>query len=627
MIGIAAGLVWLLCCAAVLAASRYVTRWRQGRATRIDWRAGLAALPRRYLHDVHDVVERRPGTGRMHALTAGGLLASLGLVLLTSLPFMRASRIVWAGIAFFAVLGLVGSVLVWLRRWPRKPGWLSGGAFYALAPALACCTGGLSLLATWSAVYGPEQVGEVIWVGRALMALGGAGLVWLLAAGPMKHAFAGSTWLVAHTRPGRFGGGRDTALRPLDLNAPVLGSISPADFSWNVLASFDACIQCGRCEQACPAFAAGQRLNPKALVQGLVHAMGEASPYTGSPAPLAPAVSGACGMHHPIVGVDASIHPDTLWACTTCRACVQECPMMIEHVDAIVDMRRGQTLMHGAVRPGAAKALRTLRDKGNLAGRPPAERADSLAMLDVPILAEGDETDILLWLGDGAFERRYGQSLQALVKLMQRAGLRFAILGEAETDCGDLARRLGDEATFQVLAQDVLATLARRRFSRIVTADPHAFHALANEYPALGGRWRVQHHTTLLDELVQAGQLRLTPRATGPVAWHDPCYLARYNGQVEAPRRLLKAACQNVVEMERHGLRAMCCGGGGGNPVSDVDAQERIPDLRMAQARDVGAALVAVGCPGCTAMLEGVVGERPEVRDIAELVLDAVVAA
>ncbi|MFT8676243.1 MAG: (Fe-S)-binding protein [Acetobacter sp.] len=443
----------------------------------------------------------------------------------------------------------------------------------------------------------------------------------------MKHAFAGSTWLVAHTRPGRFGGGRDTALRPLDLNAPMLGSVTPSDFSWNVLASFDACIQCGRCEQACPAFAAGQRLNPKALVQGLVHAMGGAPAYKGSPAPLAPAVSGAGGMHHPIVGADASIHPDTLWACTTCRACVQECPMMIEHVDAIVDMRRGQALMHGAVRPGAARALRTLRDTGNLAGRPPAERADALAMLDVPVLAEGGETDILLWLGDGAFERRYGQSLQALVKLMQRAGLRFAILGEAETDCGDLARRLGDEATFQALAHDVIATLAVRRFSRIVTADPHAFHALANEYPALGGAWQVQHHTALLDELVDAGRLKLSPQATGTVAWHDPCYLARYNGQVDAPRRLLRAACQNVVEMERHGLRAMCCGGGGGNPVSDVDAQERIPDLRMAQARQVGAQMVAVGCPGCTAMLEGVVGDRPEVRDIAELVLDAVVAS
>ncbi|MCH4144149.1 DUF3483 domain-containing protein [Acetobacter peroxydans] len=626
MILTAAGLAWVLCVGALLVAGRYVMGWRQGRPAVIDWQAGLAALPRRYLKDVHDVVERRPGAGRMHALTAGGLMASVALALLGVLPFLQASRLYWGCVALFSVVGLAGAVLVWRRRWPHKPSFLSGGLFYAIAPAILCCLGGLWFLAVW-AVVSDTQTGPVVWVGQVMTGAGGAALLWLLGAGPLKHAFSGATWLVTHTRPGRFGGGRDTALRGIALDAPMLGCIAPVDFSWNVLASFDACIQCGRCEQVCPAFAAGQRLNPKALIQGMAHAM-HGGVYTGTPAPGAPAVTGQGGMSQAIVGEAGSIHPETLWACTTCRACVEECPMMIEHVDTIVDLRRGQALMHGAVRPGAATALRVLRDKGNLAGRAPAERAEGLAMLDVPVLAEGEETDILLWLGEGAFDRRYSQSLQALVKLMRHAGLRFAILGEAETDCGDLARRLGDEATFQMLAADVVTTLSRRRFNRIVTADPHAFHVLANEYPHLndgrGASWMVQHHTTLLDELVQAGRLRLTARAGAPVAWHDPCYLGRYNGQTEAPRRLLAGACQTVVEMERHGLQAMCCGGGGGNPVSDVDARERIPDLRMAQARQAGAAVVAVGCPGCTAMLEGVVGEQPQVRDIAELVLAAV---
>lgn len=623
------GLVWLLAIAVAVGAAGFVRLWRRGAPARVDWVGGLLALPRRYLVDVHHVVERRPGAGRMHVLAAGGLLGSLVLVMLAMLPPLGSSRIYWGLVLACALAGMAGSALVRARRVPVRPSFLSGGLFNWLAPVLAAMTGAIAVLAACQVVlaYTPARQGVMAFA-TMLLAVGGFGLLGLFLYGPMRHAFAGSTWLVAHSRPGRFGGGRDTALQPLDLTQPVLGAVTPGDFAWNMLSSFDACIQCGRCEQACPAFAAGQRLNPKALIQGMVSAMrddGGAS-YTGSPAPNAPPVAGNGGMDHPVVGTDAMIHPDTLWACTTCRACVEECPMMIEHVDTVIVLRRGQTLMHGDVRPGAAQVLRRMRDSAEPGGRPLSERADMLAM-DIPVLKEGEETDILLWLGEGAYDRRYARTLQALARLMQQAGLRFAILGEAESDCGDLARRLGDEATFQMLAADVITTLGRRKFSTIVTADPHCYNMLRNEYPALGGIWRVQHHTALLDDLVTQGRLVLAARDLPPVAWHDPCYLARYNGETQAPRRLLQAACTRTVEMERHGMQAMCCGGGGGNPVSDVDAQVRIPDLRMGQARDAGARIVAVGCPGCTAMLEGVTGDRPDVRDIAELVLDAVVRA
>lgn len=233
-----------------------------GRPAVIDWRAGLAALPRRYLKDVHDVVERRPGAGRMHALTAGGLMASVALALLGVLPFLQASRLYWGCVALFALAGLVGAVLVWRRRWPHKPPFLSGGRFYAIAPAILCCLGGLWFLAMWGMVA-DTQTGPVVWIGQAMTGVGGAALLWLVGAGPLKHAFSGATWLVTHTRPARFGGGRDTALRGIALDAPVLGCITPVDFSWNVLASFDACIQCGRCEQVCPAFAAGRGSTPR----------------------------------------------------------------------------------------------------------------------------------------------------------------------------------------------------------------------------------------------------------------------------------------------------------------------------------------------------------------------------
>lgn len=607
--------------AAVMGWLVLLARWLKGRPASGSWLAGLRHVPRRYLVDVHHVVARRPAAARMHALAAGGVLGGSALALLAAV--LGAGWAVWALAALAFGIGSVGALLAWRRRVPKTPRALSGGAFLWLPAALGAWCVGNGLAALCMAVgASPLLVGASVVLGGA----GGVGLLRLVALGPMRHALAGVAWLAGHTRPGRFGGtGRDTALRPLDLAAERLGVLVPADFSRPELAAFDACIQCGRCEEACPAFAAGQRLNPKALIQTLSGAMRAApAPYAGQPAPLAPVLHGTGGMTQPIVG--NVLHPDTLWACTTCRACVAECPMLIEHVDAVVALRRGQTLMLGAARPGAVQAQRALRERAEPGGRDLSARGDALATLDVPVLPPGGETDILLWLGEGAFDARYGRTLHALVTLMRRAGLRFATLGADEVDCGDLARRLGDEATFQSLAADAIGALKARRFTKIVTADPHALQVLRNEYPALGGQWEVQHHTGLLDELVRAGRLRLEARQGARVAYHDPCYLGRYNGEIDAPRRLLDAACADRVEMERHGMRAMCCGGGGGGPVSDVDAVTRIPDLRMAQARAVGADMVAVACPGCTAMLEGVTGLRPEIRDVAELVLAAVTA-
>lgn len=302
--------------------------------------------------------------------------------------------------------------------------------------------------------------------------------------------------------------------------------------------------------------------------------------------------------------------------------------MMIEHVDAIVSMRRFETLERGAVPGKGADVLSELRAADEPSGRPLAARTDFAAGLTLPVLGPDEETDVLLWLGEGAYELRYGRTLRALLRLMTKAGVRFAVLGADERDCGDLARRLGDEATFQRLARDNIAMLAARRFARIVTADPHAFHVLKNEYPAFGGRYDVVHHTAFLDELVSAGRLSpATRRGTEKVAYHDPCYLGRYNGEVEAPRRLLDALGLDRVEMERSRLKSMCCGGGGGAPITDIPGEKRIADIRMDQVRATGASVVAVACPQCTAMLEGVTGPRPEVKDVAELLLDAVEAA
>ena len=308
--------------------------------------------------------------------------------------------------------------------------------------------------------------------------------------GPLRHAFAGAAHLAAHPRPARFSG-RDTALAPLDLAAERLGVATPADFAWNRLAAFDACIQCGRCETACPAYAAGQPLNPKKLIQDLALAFddlalafdaGTDAAYAGHGHPGRPIGVARGGLDAPVVGDRAMIHPDTLWSCTTCRACVEACPMMIEHVDAVVDLRRHQTLEHGALPRAAADALENLRATDTVRGRAVADRLDFAADLGLRVLAEGEAAEVLLWLGEGAFELRAQRSLRALLALLRRAGVDVAVLGAEERDCGDLARRLGDEATFQALARANIATLARRSFARIVSADPHVVHALGREY-------------------------------------------------------------------------------------------------------------------------------------------------
>jgi Fe-S oxidoreductase len=421
---------------------------------------------------------------------------------------------------------------------------------------------------------------------------------------PMRHALAGAVHLAFHPRPARFDRAPiDSALQPLDLNSPQLGAKSAADFRWNQLLGFDACVQCGRCEQACPAYAAGLPLDPKALIRDLA----------------------AARIDRPLVGAGAAIDPDTLWACTTCRACVFECPMMIEHVDAVIDMRRYQTLELGAVPGKAVAALQELRAADTVCGRSPASRLDWAADLKLRQVGPGESCEVLLWLGEAAFDLRGQRTLRALVQLLRKAAVDFAVLGAEELDCGDLARRLGDEATFADLARRNVATLANRRFDRILTADPHVLHALRNEYPAFGGHYKVSHHSAFLLELARSGRLALGTRAgAGTVTFHDPCYLGRYNGDVDSPRQLLQLIGIQPVEMQRSGLRSSCCGWGGGAAFTDVAGKRRIPDVRIEHAREVGAAIVGVACPNCAVMLEGVVAPRPAVVDLAELVVDAV---
>ena len=623
---------------ALVGAWRRVALWRQGRAAPVSLMKGLQAMPRRYLVDLHHVVERDRYISHTHVATAGGFVAAALLTLLVHGLGLAQGVLGWLLLVASATM-FAGSVLVAKRR-RNPPVRLSKGPWMRLPKSLMAFSAGVFFvtLPVVGLVPAPADLGfwlaALVLLAMVAWGLGEMffGMTW---GGPMKHAFAGALHLAFHRRPERFstssGGGRSTGLKALNLDdedAP-LGVEKPTDFTWNQLLGFDACVQCGRCEAVCPAFAAGQPLNPKKLIQDMVVGMagGSDAAYAGSPYP-----GKAVGEHHgdphgPIVARDgqALLDADTLWSCTTCRACVEECPMMIEHVDAIVDMRRHLTLERGQTPNKGAEVLDNLIATDNPGGFDPDSRLHWAADLNLPLMADLGQVDVLLWLGDGVFDMRNQRTLRAFVKVLRAAGVDFAVLGNEERDSGDVARRLGDEATFQTLAKRNIATLNQYRFMKIVTCDPHSFHVLKNEYGELGGHYEVNHHSTFIAELYREGRLAFTPWKGGAVTYHDPCYLGRYNGEYEAPRDVLKAIGIEVKEMQRSGYRSRCCGGGGGAPITDIPGKQRIPDMRMQDVGDTGADLVAVGCPQCTAMLEGVVDTTAEVRDIAELVASALV--
>lgn len=608
-----------------IGAIRRVQLWRAGQPEPVNLIAGLLAMPRRYLVDLHHVVERDKVMSNTHVATAGGFVLSMILILVVHLfgidsPWLNGALLVATALMFG------GAVFVYKRRL-NPPARLSKGPWMRLPKSLMVFSGSFFLLTLLTSGFLPESFGS--WVLVAVLLVGVTlGLAEMLFGmgwgGPMKHAFAGALHLAFHRRPERFGGGRSTGLKPVNLDG-ALGVAEPKDFKWNQLLGFDACVQCGRCEAVCPAFAAGQPLNPKKLIQDMVVGLagGTDAKYAGSPYPGTEVGKAHGGPHQPIV--EGLVSADTLWSCTTCRACVEECPMMIEHVDAIVDMRRHLTLERGETPNKGAEVLDNLIATDNPGGYAPGSRMNWAADLDLPLMADKQEADVLFWVSDGCFDMRSQRILRAFVAILKAAGVDFAVLGNEECDSGDVARRLGDDATFQSLARQNIATLSRYRFQRIVTTDPHAFHVLKNEYGDFGGHYEVLHHSTFINELVEQGKITLDAFKGGNVTYHDPCYLGRYNGEYDSPRALLGALGIQVSEMERSGYRSRCCGGGGGAPITDIPGEHRIADMRVDDARKVEAETIAVACQQCTAMLEGVVEPRPEIRDLAEMVADALV--
>jgi Fe-S oxidoreductase len=384
------------------------------------------------------------------------------------------------------------------------------------------------------------------------------------------------------------------------------GAGTAADLTWKQVLDTFSCTECGRCQDVCPANQTGKLLSPKLVIMGLRDQL-----FSGDrEAALVP----------------TAVPAESIWDCVTCGACIEACPVSIEHVDHIVDLRRHLVMVESSFPSEAEPMLRDIERSSNPWGHPQGQRADWAAELDVRVLEPGDAPpEYLYWVGcASSFDERARRTAEATAKLLQAAGVEFAILGPRESCTGDPARRMGNEYVFQALAEQNVATLNEAGVTKIIANCPHCFNTLANEYPDFGGSYEVVHHTELLAKLVSEGRLQPARDEKLMVTYHDSCYLARHNDVLEAPRELV-GAVGTALPMTRSGKQTFCCGAGGAHMWMEERANP-INAERVREAAETGADTLAVACPFCTVMLDDGVqstGDQLRVVDVATLLVEA----
>ncbi|MFF3943490.1 (Fe-S)-binding protein [Streptomyces sp. NPDC001902] len=464
--------------------------------------------------------------------------------------------------------------------------------------------------------------------------------------------------------------------KPIDFEDPgeddVFGVSQVEQFSWKGILDFSTCTECGRCQSQCPAWNTGKPLSPKLLIMSLRDHAHAKAPYLlagggktvegeekASEEQLKDVPAAALAeAERPLIGTaeeNGVIDPDVLWSCTTCGACVEQCPVDIEHIDHIVDMRRYQVMIESSFPSEAGTMLKNLEKKGNPWGLPKKQRLAWVKEVDfeVPVVGEDiedlTEVEYLYWVGcAGSLEDRAKKTTKAFAELLNIAGVKFAIMGGEENCTGDSARRLGNEFLFQQLGAENVAMLNMafgeddedestrkpKAQKKIVATCPHCFNTLANEYPQLGGEYEVIHHTQLLQHLVDEGKLVPVTPVEGIITYHDPCYLGRHNKVYTPPREIIaKVPGLRNEEMHRHKERGFCCGAGGARMWMEERIGKRINNERVDEALSLNPDIVSTACPFCLVMLsdsvngrknEGKAKESLQVVDVSQLLLDSV---
>jgi Fe-S oxidoreductase/nitrate reductase gamma subunit len=410
------------------------------------------------------------------------------------------------------------------------------------------------------------------------------------------------------------------ALTPVDFeNTELFGVKNIEEFTWKQLLDLDACTRCGRCQDACPAFFSGKDLNPKQVILDLKDHLDDVYP---SPVNLQPAESRA----EVIGGV---LSEEIIWDCTTCRACQQACPVYVEHIDKIVDVRRNLAMERSSFPEAAQEALKSLNARAHPYRGTTATRTTWCEDMDIKVMSDDADVDILYWVGcSAALDDRNIKVAQATAKILKAAGISFGILGDEEACCGDPARRMGDEYLFQTLCQQNIEILKGYDVKKILTTCPHCFNSLKHEYPQFGGNYDVIHHSQFIVELIRDGKIRLKKSIDGTAAYHDSCYLGRYNDIYDEPREILGVVAESTLELPRCRTNSFCCGGGGGHTWMEEDPDKRVSIRRIEEVIESGVNCVASACPYCLTMFDDALkakeaDETVKSRDISELVAEA----
>ncbi|MEJ2616495.1 MAG: (Fe-S)-binding protein [Ignavibacteriaceae bacterium] len=418
---------------------------------------------------------------------------------------------------------------------------------------------------------------------------------------------------------------RRNTLDPINLedeSAEVFGAADIEQLSWKQILDGYTCTECGRCTSVCPAATVGKSLSPRKIIVDIRKRTIEKGPLVVEGKKDAKIFEKSL-VHDYIADIE-------LWECTTCSACVQECPVMIEHVDSIVDMRRNLVLTEAQFPSNLNNVFKSIETNFTPWAFNQADRANWAEGMNIKTMSEDSDCDILFWVGcAGSFDSRYQKVSRAFAAIMQKAGVDFRILGTEEKCNGDTARRLGNEYLAQMMIQENIETLNKYGVKKIVTACPHCFHSLGNEYKQFGGNYEVMHHSQLIEDLISQGKIKLgKDNKKEKVTYHDSCYLGRYNDVYNAPRKSLKENSSiEFVEMKRVKSKGFCCGAGGGRMFLEDEEGGKINVERTKEALETGADTVASACPFCMTMLtDGVKhfekSEEVAVKDIAEIVLE-----